>query len=56
MSHGELVGDGIDQTMPVDPGRLELVFQGMLKHDKVGKSYGPFPWRIGILTPIAGRR
>jgi hypothetical protein len=51
ISHGELVRDGCDETMTVDPEQLRFVFQGMLEHEKAGKGYGDFPWRIGILTP-----
>jgi hypothetical protein len=31
---------------------LRFVFQGMLDKEKAGKSYGQFPWRIGVLTPV----
>ncbi len=57
VSHGELIRCGVDQTMTIDPGDLRFVFQGMLEQEKIGKTYGQFPWRIGILTPakIAGR-
>jgi hypothetical protein len=55
VSHGELVRDGCDQTMTVDPAKLMFVFQGMLEKEKAGKSYGQFPWRIGILTPVRDR-
>jgi len=51
VSHGELIRDGIDQTLTVDPNNLRFVFQGMLEKDKRGKGYGAFSWRIGILTP-----
>jgi len=51
VSHGELVRQGCDETMTVDPGNLRFVFQGMLEKDKGGKGYGQFQWRIGILTP-----
>jgi hypothetical protein len=51
VSHGELIRDGADQTMTIDPGRLRFVFQAMLDREKAGKEYGQFPWRIGILTP-----
>jgi len=53
VSHGELVRDGVDQTMLVDPANLQFVFQGMLEKHKAGKGYGQFSWRIGILTPAA---
>ncbi len=52
VSHGELIRDGYDQTLTVDPGNLRLIFQGMLDKDKAGKGYGRFPWRIGMLTPV----
>ena len=53
VSHGELVRDGYDQTLTVDPGKLRFVFQGMLDREKTGRGYGQFPWRIGMLTPVA---
>lgn len=56
VSHGELIRDGNDQTLTVDPANLRLVFQGMLEKDKSGKGYGVFQWRIGVLTPVASRR
>jgi hypothetical protein len=52
VSHGELVRDGVDQTMTVDPADLRFVFQGMLDKDKTGRGYGQFSWRIGMLTPV----
>ncbi|MBN2473381.1 MAG: hypothetical protein JXB62_02140 [Pirellulales bacterium] len=54
VSHGELIRDGYDQTLTVDPGNLRFVFQGMLEQNKSGKAYGQFSWRIGMLKP-AGR-
>ena len=52
VSHGELIRDGVDQTMTIDPNDWGFVFQGMLERDKAGKGYGRFPWRIGILRPV----
>jgi hypothetical protein len=51
VSHGELIRDGIDQTLTVDPNNLKFIFQGMLDQQKSGKSYGQFEWRIGMLSP-----
>ena len=51
VSHGELIRDGVDQTLTVDPNDLRFVFQGMLDEQKTGREYGQFPWLIGILTP-----
>lgn len=50
ISHGELIRDGYDETMTVDPARLKFVFQGVWEKDKP-KVYGKIPWRIGVLTP-----
>jgi hypothetical protein len=52
VSHGELIRDGNDETLAVDPGDLKFVFQGMLDRDKSGKGYGQFRWRIGMLKPV----
>lgn len=52
ISHGELIRDGHDQTLTVDPNDLRFVFQGMLDQDKTGRGYGQFSWRIGLLTPV----
>ena len=54
ISHGELIREGSDQTLTVDPQNLRFVFQGALQKEKAGIGYGRIPWRIGILTP-AGR-
>ena len=52
VSHGELVRDGYDQTLTIDPTNLQFVFQGMLDRHKQGQGYGDFQWRIGILRPV----
>jgi len=52
VSHGELVRDGYDQTLTIDPDNLRFVFQGMWDKDKSGRGYGQFQWRIGTLTPV----
>jgi len=51
ISHGELVRASNDQTLTIDPDRLQFVFQGMLENHKSGKEYGQFSWRIGMLVP-----
>jgi hypothetical protein len=53
ISHGELLRDGYDETLTVDPGKLRFLFQGMWDKDKAGTSYGQFQWRLGMLTPVA---
>jgi len=53
VSHGELIRDGCDQTLTIDPGNLRFIFQGMWDKDKSGRGYGQFQWRIGMLTPVS---
>lgn len=55
ISHGELLRDGPDETLTVDPANLRFLFQGMWDKHKSGKEYGQFQWRIGLLTPVASR-
>ena len=53
VSHGELIRATNDETLTIDPGHLEFVFQGMLEAHKRDKGYGNFQWRIGKLTPVS---
>jgi len=52
ISHGELIRDGSDQTLTIDPKQIRLLFQGMLDRDKSGRGYGQFSWRLGLLSPV----
>lgn len=52
VSHGELIRDGYDQTLTVDPESFQFLFQGMLEKHKTGKGYGAFQWRLGLLKPV----
>ena len=54
ISHGELIRDGCDETLTVDPSHLRFLFQGMWEKHKSGKAYGQFQWRIGLLTAVPG--
>src|SRR3954467_13341773 len=56
ISHGELLRDGHDQRLEVDPARLRFLFQGVSDRDMKGKKYGEIPWRLGILEPEGSRR
>ncbi len=51
ISHGELLRDGYDEQLEVDPGRLRFLVQGVLDGDRRGKPYGQIPWRLGLLEP-----
>jgi hypothetical protein len=52
ISHGELLRDGYDQHLEVDPARLRFLIQGVLDRDRQGKSYVQIPWRLGMLEPL----
>jgi len=56
ISHGELIREGWDETLTVDPANLRFLFQGMWDKDKSGVAYGNFQWRLGMLTPVAAGR
>lgn len=49
IDHGELIRDSYDETLTVDPGKLQCLIHGALQKDKPG-SYQQIPWRIGLLT------
>jgi hypothetical protein len=51
-SHGELLRDGYDQRMEVDPATWKFLFQGVKDEARAGKPYGEIPWRLGLLEPI----
>jgi endo-1,4-beta-xylanase len=48
ISHGEPLRAGTDQTLTIDPCRLQYVYDG---HDPAaGGSQEALPWRLGLLT------
>jgi len=52
ISHGELVRDGVNEMMEVDPAGIRFVFQGASDAEYRGNPYGKIPWRLGILDLV----
>jgi enterochelin esterase-like enzyme len=48
ISHGELIRDGYDETLAIDPNNLQMLYQG--RDPDVGAPYQRLPYRLGLLT------
>jgi endo-1,4-beta-xylanase len=52
ISHAELIRDGYDETMTIDPKNLRMLYQG--RDPAIRASYAQLPYRLGLLTAAAG--
>jgi hypothetical protein len=48
ISHGEMLRDGYDQTLTVDPANLQFLYQGVDPAAR-GLDYVKLPWQLGII-------
>jgi hypothetical protein len=51
ISHGELLRDGYDEKMTVDPCHLRLLYQGVAVGSRNNSNYSQIPWRLGLAAP-----
>jgi hypothetical protein len=49
-SHGEMIRDGIDQNLTIDPCHLRFLYQGM--DPSATGPYSQLPWRLGMVTQL----
>jgi hypothetical protein len=48
ISHGEMIRDGVDQNLTINPCRMQYVYQG--EDPNASGEYIRLPWRMGLLT------
>lgn len=49
-SHGEMIRDGYDQTLEIDPSNLQFLYQGADPSAYSSDSYSQIPWQLGLVT------
>jgi hypothetical protein len=54
ISHGEMIRDGYDETLTIDPDNLQLLYQGRDPASD-GLPYSQLPYRLGLLRIDRGK-
>jgi hypothetical protein len=49
ISHGEILRDGYDETLTIDPRNLQFLYQGMDSAAPKNPDYSQLPWQLGLL-------
>lgn len=50
ISHGELIREGSDERLVINPAQIRFLIQGLPAGAHTG-TYAELPWRLGIITP-----
>jgi hypothetical protein len=53
ISHGEMLRDGIDQRLTINPCHLRYLYQG--EDPAASGEYSQLPWRLGLITQTHSR-
>ena len=48
-SHGEMIRDGYDETLTIDPNNMQYLYQGMDVNTPSGLDYSQLPWQLALV-------
>ena len=51
ISHGEMLRDGYDQTLTIDPANLQFLYQGV-DPSAPAQDYARIPWQLGLIRRV----
>lgn len=54
ISHGELIRDGYDETLTIDPQNLRLLYQG--RDPSIRADYARLPYQLGLLELVPAKK